>query len=116
MAVAPKQLQALSDTDHLAPLKRRLAERARAYLADHPEERPDQLFLEAIDHELDRRQAGWDGAACEPAWPVPASQPVTEEDVRVHLWLNGRLAEVSRRQRGWWRSALDFLSGGLFRG
>lgn len=34
-------------------------------------------------------------------WPEE-NRPLTEEDVRIHAWLNERLAIVAREQHGLW--------------
>ena len=88
----------------LPPVKQ-LAERVRHYLARHPDVSPEEFLLDALGREVTLRE-GPDtspGAASRP--------PLTEEDIRLHVWLNERLAALHRERHGLWQKIRRFLFG-----
>lgn len=93
-----------------------LARRLRGYFARHPEVSREQFLLHALQQEIDSRERGSQGGTyrrprARPAWRDDDRRPLTAEDIRIHAWLNGRLARLPRRRRrGFWSRLRRFLS------
>jgi hypothetical protein len=67
-----------------------LAGRVRRYFRRHPDVAPEKFLVDAVGREL-RRREGWEAAG---------RTPLTEEDIRIHVWLNQRLAALHRERHG----------------
>jgi hypothetical protein len=85
-------------TSEPTPLVGRLAEGIRQYLARHPEVSAEEFLLTAVRRELSLREGP------------------TYEDIRLHAWLNERLAALHHERDGLWAKIRRFLFGNrLFR-
>ncbi len=94
-----------STPSHALPPAGRLANRVRQYLARHPEVSPEEFALDAVGRELALREGP--GTS-----PRPTDRPpLTEEDIRLHAWLNERLAALHREKHGLWPRIRRFLVG-----
>jgi hypothetical protein len=87
------------------PPVRRLAERIRHSFARHPEVSAEEFLLAAARREVSLR----DGPSPGP-WSSGRT-PLTEEDIRVHAWLNQRLAALHRDRHGLVAKVRRFLFG-----
>lgn len=67
-----------------------LAGRVRRYFRRHPDVTREQFLVDAVGHELRRRE---DREAA-------GRTPLTKEDIRIHVWLNQRLAVLHRERHG----------------
>ncbi len=82
-----------------------MAERVRRYFVRHPDVAPEEFLRDAVGRELARREGS--GAS-----PRPAHRPtLTEEDIRIHTWLNERLAVLHRERHGLWPRVRRFFLG-----
>lgn len=108
-----------SPESYLASPGNRLAERVRHYLAQHPEFGPEKFLREALRREIDFRETR---ETEREAWPtplegerikkVPSARPsLTAEDIRLHAWLNERLAILDYERHGLWPRLRRFLFG-----
>jgi hypothetical protein len=79
------------------------------YLDRHPEVPPDQFFLEAVGHEIDRCEGCGQSTRRQTVDRVARRPRPTTEDVRLHAWLADRLVIVTRRRRSFWRRLATFL-------
>jgi hypothetical protein len=77
----------------VVPSPSRLAERIRGYLARHPEVSPDEFLLDAVHREIDLLES--------PRASASASR-LTEEDIRLHVWLSERITALHRERHGLW--------------
>jgi hypothetical protein len=83
----------------------RLADRVRPYFARHPEVSPEEFLLGAVGREIMLREGPGPS-------PRPADRPpLTEEDIRLHAWLNERLAALHRERHGLWPTIRRLLLG-----
>jgi hypothetical protein len=97
----------------------RLVERVRHYFDRHPEVSRDEFLLEAIRREIysrEQKQTG-NGAGLgrqesqgTSRWSI-ARPPLTAEDIRIHAWLNERLAMLHHKRHGLWSKLRRFLFG-----
>ncbi len=78
------------------PQANRLATRLRHYFDQHPQVSREDFFLDAIQKEMDSR-----------ALNIPL--PLTDEDRRIHAWLNERLSLLPRQRHRWWAKVRRFL-------
>ena len=92
-------------------------ERVHHYFARHPEVSREDFLLDAVGREIDfleRPDAAsgpWQpGAEGQRIKLSPASrQPLTGEDIRLHVWLNERLAILHQQRNGIWVKLRRFL-------
>jgi hypothetical protein len=82
-----------------------LAERVRRYLVRHPDVAPGEFLLDAVRRELTRRESLGTHSWSE------GRRPLTEEDIRLHAWLNERLAMLHRERHGLWPRMQRFFFG-----
>jgi hypothetical protein len=95
-----------------------LAERVRHYLDQHPEVSRQEFFLEALRREIhfreqkesvdDLRRTYQESQAAYRRFNI--RRRVTAEDIRVHAWLNERLAVLDYERHGLWPRVRRFLS------
>jgi hypothetical protein len=91
-------------SDPIPPVSR-LAERVRPYVARHPGVSPEEFLLDAVGSGLTLRE----GPGPSP-WSADRP-PLSEEDIRLHAWLNERLASLHRERYGLWPKIRRSLSG-----
>lgn len=90
-----------------------LAETVRVYLDRHPEVSPQEFLAQAIQREIGvREQQAGEGVRHVPAAVSPSRR--TEEDVRIHNWLNERLAAVRPQREGMWAKMCRLFVGRPF--
>jgi hypothetical protein len=95
------------------------SKRVQHYFARHQEVSLEQFMLDAVRREIDfheRAGAGnglWHrGGEGQTTRPSSAWRPrPTEEDIRLHAWLNERLAILHRQRHGLWATLRRFLFG-----
>jgi hypothetical protein len=103
----------------LVPPVNRLAERVRHYFDRHPEASQEEFLLDAVGREIVVREREDDGNGHLHTRPEgqrtgPRSgyrPPLTEEDIRIHAWLNERLAALHRERNGLWSKIRRLLFG-----
>jgi hypothetical protein len=97
----------------------RLDERIRRYFDQHPEVSREEFLLDAVRREIHVREQ-WD--TDHRAGPVRRGHPganhwstarpaITAEDIRIHTWLNERLAVLHHERHGFWPRLRRFLFG-----
>ena len=93
-----------------APPGNELTERVRHYFDRHPEVSRDEFLLKALSREIDRREQRekWNAVGLTHAkgqtstrWSTTHRRPSPEE-IRLHAWLNERLARLHRERRALW--------------
>ncbi len=97
-----------------SPSAGQLARRLRDYFNRHPEASREQFLLHALQQEIDSREPGSRRGTVRryrvrPLWWDDDRRPLTPEDIRIHAWLNRRLARLPRRRRGGFWSGLRRL-------
>ncbi len=96
MVALNRNWRPLPAASHALPPGGRLAGRVRRYFARHPDVSPQEFLWDAVIRELRRREGPGEG-------PRPAGRPpLTEEDVRFHVWLNQRLEALDYEWHGLW--------------
>jgi hypothetical protein len=108
-----------SGGSELVPPVNRLVERVRRYFAQHPEVSREEFLRDAVEREIVVREREDDGNGPLRARPEgprtdPRSgyrPPLTEEDIRIHRWLNERLAAVHRERNGLWSKVRRLIFG-----
>jgi hypothetical protein len=105
------------------PPSNRLAQRVQSYFARHPEASQEDFLQDAVGKEidfrdqLDQRVGPWFGhrqALGTNDWFAPPAP--TAEDIRMHAWIDERLAQLHRERYGVWSRVRRFLFGNrLFR-
>src|SRR5262245_28463961 len=91
------------------PPSNRLAQRVRNYFSRHPEVSRAEFLHDAVAKELyfrtllDRRRGPWftPHALVKGGWfaDLPA---LTQEDVRLHAWIENRLVQLKKERSGLW--------------
>jgi hypothetical protein len=113
-----------SAADNVIPFEADLAERVRHYFADHPEVSRKEFLLAAVRKEVHLREQEDNGSGSRHARPegrrtrqsFAYRRPLSNEDVRLHVWLNERLAVLHRERHGLWPKIRRVLFGnGLVR-
>jgi len=101
------------------PPVKRLAERIHHYFDQHPEVSQEEFLRKAVAREIDIREQRETGKGAGLArrkgrrinrWSTERS-PLSAEDVRIHAWLNERLAVLHPEQDGLWSILRRFLFG-----
>jgi len=101
------------------PPSNRLAERVRHYFDQHPEVSREEFLLDAVRREIHAREPRETGNGARPArregqgtnrWST-ARPPLSAEDIRIHAWLNERLAMLHHERHGLWPKLRRFLFG-----
>jgi hypothetical protein len=82
-----------------------MAERVRWYFVRHPEVVPEDFLLDAVGRELARREGLGPNS-----WSANRSR-LTEEDIRLHAWLNERLTALHRERHRLGPSMRRFFLG-----
>jgi hypothetical protein len=86
------------------PRVNRLAERVRYYFDRHPEASRKEFLLEAVRREIHLRE--------QREKPNRAGRPApSAEDIRIHAWLNERLAALHYERHGLWPRVRRFFFG-----
>jgi len=98
---------------------KRLADRVRHYFDQHPELDHDIFFLDAVRKEIDFREQWETENVTGPAYREGettnksfAVRPrLSAEDIRLHAWLNERLAVLHYERYGLWPRLRRLLFG-----
>ena len=102
----------------MSPINR-LAQRVGYYFDRHPEASRDEFLLEALQRQLDcreqwesRNRAGFGSPQYQEAQRRSITRPVVSaEDIRIHAWLNERLAVLHHERHGAWPRLRRFFFG-----
>lgn len=106
--------------NRVAPTNR-LARRLQNYFARHPEASREEFLEDAVGKEidlrdqLDQRIDPWFARQQPRLWEVQGGPwftdrpALTEEDVRLHAWIDERLVELHRERNGLWSRIRRFL-------
>jgi hypothetical protein len=108
---------------HALGVEAPLRDRLQSYFDCHPEVSPQDFLRQAVRRELGERER-IDGAmdstfartVQSPSGPRFRAPVITEEDVRIHAWLNQRLLLMTRQRQSVWGKARRFLRGLLPQG
>jgi hypothetical protein len=102
----------------MPPIKR-LAQRVGSYFDRHPEASRDEFLLHALRREIDSREeregrnsAGFGSPQNQEDHRRSSTRPVlSAEDIRIHAWLNERLAVLHHERHGAWPRLRRFFFG-----
>ncbi|SRR5579871_5093114 len=99
-----------SARSRLMPPSNRLVDHVRRYFDRHPEVSREEFLLEAVRREIHAREQRETDRRARPMlrahrganrWSTTRS-PLTAEDIRIHAWLNERLAVLHHERHGLW--------------
>jgi hypothetical protein len=111
MVAANRSYPIVPTSSYHVPRAHLLAERLRSYFDRHPEVSREAFLLDAVQREIDSRERQVKQAASRHG-RRHRIQP-SAEDLRIHNWLNERLAAVHRERYGWWSKIRRFVIGTL---
>jgi hypothetical protein len=103
---------------HAPGVEAPLRDRLQRYFDCHPEVSPQDFLLQAVRREIGEREqkdrvvdSMLAGAGPLPSGPSLRTPVITEEDVRIHAWLNQRLLLMTRQRQSVWGKARRFIRG-----